>query len=188
MHFLPTGIVAYGGGFIIALFQTGGLYYVDPSNNVTEALVPLGNLTLADGLELVKEEDGTDTLYVTEGGNQISVYRIAMEEGATSPSIELLGVLKTDAYDTPGTSAVVGDKIWTTNLGDTSTLPAPGESDTSTYNGSFSLVGLNRFVTGANKTSAAGPSGESTSGACAIWSGIRMTGILALGLSPLLML
>ena len=150
-HFCPflllsKGIVAYGSGFIIALFQTGGLYYVEPENNVTEVMVPLGDLSFPDGLELVTEEDGTKTLYVTEGAGQISVFKIAMMDGATAPSADLLGVLTTDGYATPGTSAVVGDILWTANLHDTSVLPAPGENNTATFNTTFTVVGVNRFV------------------------------------------
>jgi len=138
--------VAYGSGFIIALFQTGGLYYVDPANNVTEVVVPLGELSLADGLEMVTEDDGSKTLYVTEGANQISVFTVSMADGATAPTAELLGVLTSEYYDTAATSAVVGDTLWTANLGNTSALPAEGESDTTTFNTTFTVVGVSRFV------------------------------------------
>lgn len=157
-RFTITGIVAYNGGFIIALFQTGGLYYVEPSNNVSEVLVPLGDLSFPDGLELVKEEDGTDTLYVTEGANQISVFKIVLPDGAAAPSAESMGVLTTSSYDTPGTSAVIGDMIWTANLGDTSILPAEGENNTATFTTGFTVVGVSRFVEGDE------PPGADTSG------------------------
>lgn len=126
--------------------MTGGLYYVDPANSVTEAMVPLGELPLADGLELVAEEDGTDTLYVSQSTNQISMFKIAMMDGAMAPSAELHGVLHTGAYETPATSAVVGDTIWTANLGPADPLPQPGEKNTATYDGTFTVVGASRFA------------------------------------------
>jgi hypothetical protein len=110
-------------------------------------MVPLGNLALADGLEMVTEDDGSNTLYVTQGINQISVFNITMMDGVTAPTAELLGVLTSDFYDTAATSAVVGDIIWTANLGNTSALPAEGENDTATFNTTYQIVGVSRFVT-----------------------------------------
>jgi hypothetical protein len=144
-----AGIVAYEDGFLIALYMTGGVYYVEPENNVTKEVIPLGELALPDGLELVTEEDGSRTLYITEGGsNSVSLFTIFIQEGDTGPTAEKVGAIDgmEGYYMTPGTSAVVGDFIWTSNLVDASVLPAPGENDTSTFEMAFTLVGISRFV------------------------------------------
>jgi len=146
LHF--TGIVAFQNGFLISLFQTGGLYYVEPENGVNEAVIPLGELGLPDGLELVKEEDGSYTLYITEGSNEVSVYKV--EAGDPAPTVTLLGLLESEYYDSAATSAVIGDKVYTANLrGDSVPFGIPNEDNIELFNETFSVVGVNRFVNAA---------------------------------------
>jgi len=146
LHF--TGIVAFQNGFLISLFQTGGLYYVEPENGVNEAVIPLGELGLPDGLELVKEEDGSYTLYITEGSNEVSVYKV--EAGDPAPTVTLLGLLESEYYDSAATSAVIGDKVYTANLrADSVPFGIPNEDNIELFNETFSVVGVNRFVNAA---------------------------------------
>lgn len=144
--FLNEGIVAVGNGFLVALFATGGLYYVEPENGVSAKVIPLGDLQLADGLELVAEEDGAHTLYISEGGaNAVSVWRA--EEGDPVPRVIPVGKIESDLYDSPATSAVVGDKVYTANLRlGTIGIRAENEEDLVVFNETFGLVGMYRFV------------------------------------------
>lgn len=119
---------------------------MEPSNGVTEELVPLGELSRPDGLELVTEEDSSYTLYITEGPNRLSVYKIEAGERGI-PTATWQGVLKSDLFDTPATSAVIGDTIYTANLrADTLELNATNEDAPDMFTETFGLVGLSRFV------------------------------------------
>ena len=179
---VAVGIVAFGDGFLIALFHTGGLYYVEPANGVSEEVIPLGDLTLADGLELVTEEDGSETLYITEGANQLSVFKI--EAGSPAPAATLLGTLMSDLYDTPATSAVIGDMIYTTNLREaTVSLNSPDENNTDVFTETFGVVGVSRFVVedGMNTpTPAAAPTALSPTTSAAVSTAVScfLTGFL----------
>ena len=142
--------------------MTGGVYYVEPGSGVSEAVIALGEVPLADGLELVVEDDASSTLYITQGGeNKVSIYTI--KDGSTAPEATLLGVLKSDLYDTPATSAVLGDKIYSA-MSSSLPIPAPGENNATTFNETFSVVGLSRFVDpmGDSPTPAPSPEGPSS--------------------------
>jgi len=61
-----NGIVSVGEGFLIALFNSGKVYYFNPITGLSAEVVPRGTFGRPDGLELVTEYDGTLTLYVTD--------------------------------------------------------------------------------------------------------------------------
>merc|ERR1712176_663926 len=155
-----NGIVSVGDGFIIALFGGAGLYYVNPTTNINAEVVPLGtyslggNSTQPDGLELVEEDDGTATLYVTVGvSNNIFVYEICSQDGTEVPKATLVGTIENEAYDTPSTSAIIGDTIYTANLRgqdlpffDDNVGSGEGEDSPDAYNEQFSLVATSRRI------------------------------------------
>jgi len=145
-----NGIHAYGDGFLISLFDTGGLYYVEPAANVTSEVIPLGTLMGPDGLELVVEEDGTETLYISAGGSDnLLVYKLSMDEesGDTTPKATSVGKIENEYYDQPATSAVIGDMIYTANIRlNTLGLPATNEDKLDVFNETFAVIGASRAV------------------------------------------
>merc|ERR1712232_257089 len=114
--FESNGIVSVGNGFLISQFGSGGIYYVNPTTDVTVEVVPIGTMINADGLELVQEDNGTYTLYVTVGStNNLYVYKVSLEDGCEVPQVSFVSRITNDGFETPATSAVIGDTIYTAN-------------------------------------------------------------------------
>eukprot|EP00751_Fragilariopsis_kerguelensis_P020848 CAMPEP_0170896550 /NCGR_PEP_ID=MMETSP0734-20130129/44859_1 /TAXON_ID=186038 /ORGANISM="Fragilariopsis kerguelensis, Strain L26-C5" /LENGTH=445 /DNA_ID=CAMNT_0011288809 /DNA_START=64 /DNA_END=1401 /DNA_ORIENTATION=- len=145
-----NGIVSVGDGFLIALFNSGGVYYFNPTTGFTAEAVPRGTFGRPDGLELVTECDGTLTLYVTVGeSNNLFVYQVASEDGNEVPMVVFVDTIESCEYDTPATSAVLGDQIYTANLrGDTVPLLESNEDNLDAFEERFTIVGVCRHVGG----------------------------------------
>jgi len=153
-----NGIVSYGEGLIVAVYSTGGLVYVDEINNI-QAPIPgaeIGTLCNPDGLELVEEANGKKRLYVTAGcsgsdrvglGN-IVVFRI--EEGSSAngpPNAILEGMIENSAYDSPATSAIIGNMIYTANARFATAPEFGSEVELSAdYIETFNIIGSDRFL------------------------------------------
>jgi len=141
-----NGIVSVGNGFFIALFNTGAMYYFEPETELTVEVIEKGTFGRPDGLELVTENDGTLTLYVTVGeSNNVFVYKV--DQSSDVPSVTFVDTIESSGYDTPATSAVVGNKIYTANLsGDRLPLLQVGEDDLETFTEIFAVVEKSRVV------------------------------------------
>ena len=142
------GIVSVGYGFLIALFNSGGVYYFNPDTLTSTEVIPRGTFGRPDGLELVTEIDGSLTLYVTVGeSNNLFVYKVAITD--TVPTTTFLATIESTGYDTPATSAVLGDQIYTANLrGDAVPLLESNEDILGNFTERFTVVGTSRLVDG----------------------------------------
>jgi len=144
-----NGIVSVGSGFLISQFGSGGVYYVNPTTDVTVEVIPEGTMSNADGMECVEEDNGTMTLYVTVGStNNLYVYKVRSLVGCEVPHVSFVSRIK--GYDSPATSAVLGDMIYTANLrGVTVPIGVPdvtGENNPDDFTERFTLVGASRLV------------------------------------------
>ena len=135
----------YGDGLLICTQGSGALYYYEfGSDGVASEVLAPGSIPGNDGLEIITEDDGTSTLYVTQVTlSLVSVYRVA--DGDNGPEATFLGTLVSEDYDTPATSAIVGDLLYSVNSRFGLGFPAEGEDDPETFNEAFSVVAVNRF-------------------------------------------
>jgi len=143
-----NGIVSVGNGFLISQSGSGGVYYVNPTTDVTVEVIPEGTMLSADGMECVEEDNGTMTLYVTVGNtNDLYVYKVRSDVGCEVPHVSFVSRITNVGYDSPATSAVLGDMIYTANLrGATVPFGKPGEENPDEFAERFTLVGASRLV------------------------------------------
>lgn len=121
------------------------MYFVGSDGATIKQLIAPEDAPAADGMELVDEGDGTFTLYITQGTNEISAFTITpTSEG---PTATLSHVLTSDDFDSSATAAVLGDWVYACNLRvNTAPLGQNGENDPDTFSETFSVVGLPRIA------------------------------------------
>lgn len=144
--YFQQGIVPYGNGVLIGTTFVGALHFVDPdTGNVTEVLPP-SSINFVDGMETHTEDNGKVLLYITENlGNVISVWELTESDTSDAPIAEKVGFLTSADFDTPTTSAIVGDLIWSVNARFASIgFPAVGEADPSNFTETFDVVAVER--------------------------------------------
>jgi hypothetical protein len=138
-----AGIIPYSNGLLICSSASGGLYYLDlTDNSVSEVLAP-GSVVFADGLTI----DSDGILYVAENAaNRVSVWQMSTTDGGGSVSASSLGYILSPTYDDPATCDLAGDVIYCVNARfNTVPFPSEGEGDPDTFAERFQMVGVDRF-------------------------------------------
>jgi len=147
-EFLANGIIPFANGLLIIQSagvnetEGGALYYLDlTANNELTEVLPAGTLLGADGLAIA---DGETTLYITQNVlNLVSAWAMDVIEGQVTAT--LLGRIVSPLFDSPATTDVSGEYIFSVNARFSSlAFPDPGEGDPETFAETFDVVGRNR--------------------------------------------